>query len=104
MAVPFHHRGGGDIGGLHTCDGGVDAGFHIGEGLVVRVEHVPLVHIFGVEDLGDDPIARVAGHEQGAASILVGAAANQSLVSGRRISLSELVSLKPGARRLSELT
>ncbi|MBL9204685.1 MAG: Gfo/Idh/MocA family oxidoreductase [Opitutaceae bacterium] len=67
-----------------------------GDPLMVR-------HLFGGNG-ASDALGRVAGHEQGAASILVGAAANQSLVSGRRISLSELVSLKPGARRLSELT
>ena len=51
-----------------------------------------------------DPLRRLAGHEQGAASILVGVAANQSMASGQPVSVSQLVNLRPGATRLSELT
>ncbi len=50
-----------------------------------------------------DPFARNAGHEQGAASILVGIAANQSIAEARPINVSQLVSLRPAATRLSEL-
>jgi predicted dehydrogenase len=50
-----------------------------------------------------DVLRRAAGHEQGAASILVGIAANLSLASGQSQAISRLVSLKPQARRLSEL-
>jgi hypothetical protein len=50
-----------------------------------------------------DPFHRKAGHEQGAASILVGIAANLSIESNRPVNLSDLVSLKPGAKHLSEL-
>ena len=50
-----------------------------------------------------DPLRRAAGHEQGAASILVGVAANQSMAVGRPCEIAQLVSLKPGALRLSEL-
>lgn len=50
-----------------------------------------------------DPFGRAAGHEQGAASILVGVAANQSLASGQPVALSRLVDLKSRAVRLSEL-
>lgn len=52
----------------------------------------------------DDPFGRAAGHEQGAASILVGIAANASIASGGPVDISTLVSLKPGATRLVELT
>lgn len=47
---------------------------------------------------------RGAGHEQGAASLLVGAAANQSLATGQPIRVADLAELRPDARRLSELT
>ena len=50
-----------------------------------------------------DPFQRAAGHEQGAASILVGIAANDSLATGRTVELSSLLDLRPSARRLSEL-
>jgi len=50
-----------------------------------------------------DPIGRSAGHEQGAASILVGIAANASIAAGTPIRIDSLVSLKPDARHLSEL-
>ncbi len=51
-----------------------------------------------------DPLGRLAGHEQGAASLLVGAAANESLTSGRPVILSDLFPLRPEARHLHELT
>lgn len=50
-----------------------------------------------------DPFGRSAGHEQGAASILVGVAANTSIASGKPVALDSLVALKPSARHLSEL-
>lgn len=50
-----------------------------------------------------DPFGRAAGHEQGAASILVGIAANESIASHRPVKLLELAPLKPAATRLSEL-
>jgi predicted dehydrogenase len=50
-----------------------------------------------------DPTGRSAGHEQGAASILVGIAANASIATGKTIALDSLVELKPSARHLSEL-
>ena len=46
---------------------------------------------------------RSAGHEQGAASLLIGAAANQSIASGQPVDLDDLLHLKPAALRLSEL-
>ena len=56
----------------------------------------------------DAPVAdiwnRVAGHEQGAASILVGIAGVESMRRNQPINLSDLAPLRPGARRLSELT
>jgi hypothetical protein len=51
-----------------------------------------------------DPFHRAAGHEQGAASILVGIAANQSIATRAPVKLLDLVPLRPNATRLSELT
>jgi len=50
-----------------------------------------------------DPFNRKAGHEQGAASILIGIAANDSIAQNRPINISDLASLKPEAKKLSEL-
>lgn len=50
-----------------------------------------------------DAFGRRAGHEQGAASILIGVAANQSIATNRPVDIAALLPLKPGARRLSEL-
>ena len=50
-----------------------------------------------------DPFNRSAGHEQGAASILVGIAANLSIASGQPQTLASLLPLKPDAQKLSEL-
>lgn len=50
-----------------------------------------------------DPLGRNAGHEQGAASILIGAAANISLKSGSLVAVDDLVPLRPGARFLDDL-
>jgi hypothetical protein len=46
---------------------------------------------------------RGAGHEQGAASLLVGAAANRSLATGQPVRVADIATLRPDARRLSEL-
>jgi hypothetical protein len=50
-----------------------------------------------------DEWRRSAGHEQGAASMLIGAAVNQSLGTGRAVSLGDLCSLNPQAAQLHEL-
>jgi predicted dehydrogenase len=50
-----------------------------------------------------DPFNRKAGHEQGAASILIGIAANQSIAGNRPVNIADLAPLKPGATRLTEL-
>ena len=50
-----------------------------------------------------DPFNRRAGHEQGAASILIGIAANQSIASNQPVNVSDLARLKPEAKHLSEL-
>lgn len=50
-----------------------------------------------------DQLGRSAGHEQGAASILVGIAANQSMTESRPVNLSQLVPLRPDVSRLSQL-
>ena len=59
-------------------------------------------HIFS-EPSPADPFRRSAGHEQGAASVLVGIAANQSMAEGRPVNIGQLVALRPEATRLSEL-
>jgi predicted dehydrogenase len=51
-----------------------------------------------------DPLARKAGPEQGAASILVGVAGNVSMTEKRPIRIADLVELRPGALKLSELS
>ena len=50
-----------------------------------------------------DAFGRVAGYEQGAASILIGVAANESIASNRPVLINSLVPLKPRAAKLSEL-
>jgi predicted dehydrogenase len=50
-----------------------------------------------------DPHRRNAGHEQGAASILVGIAANESMSLRREVTVSSLVDLRTDASRLSQL-
>lgn len=50
-----------------------------------------------------DPLMRSAGHEQGAASLLIGAAANQSMATGEPVKIDDLLHLRPGAMHLSEL-
>lgn len=50
-----------------------------------------------------DHLGRSAGHEQGAASVLIGAAANLSMEKTAPIRISDLLNLKPAATRLSEL-
>ncbi|HYD82971.1 MAG TPA: Gfo/Idh/MocA family oxidoreductase, partial [Opitutus sp.] len=59
-------------------------------------------NLFSADALPDN-YQRAAGHEQGAASILVGIAANESASRHRPVKLLDLVPLKPSARRLSEL-
>lgn len=50
-----------------------------------------------------DVLGRNAGHEQGAASILIGAAANISMKTGQLVRIDELLPLNPAARFLNEL-
>lgn len=65
----------------------------------------PLIQkqIFSAEPPAD-PLRRSAGHEQGGASLLVGAAANKSIASGKPVRIDELISFRPDASRLSQLT
>lgn len=51
-----------------------------------------------------DPFGRAAGPEQGAASLLIGHAANCSMASGQPVDISQMIELRPHARRLSELS
>jgi hypothetical protein len=50
-----------------------------------------------------DLLGRSAGHEQGAASMLVGAAGNLSISNGQPIKIDDLLELNSSARRLHEL-
>ncbi|CAM2979702.1 Gfo/Idh/MocA family oxidoreductase [Rariglobus hedericola] len=50
-----------------------------------------------------DPFRRGAGHEQGAASLLIGAAANRALATGQPVRIADIAELKSGARHLSQL-
>lgn len=81
----------------YTVPVGPGAGGHWGgDPLMIR-------HLFG-EDGAADPLNRMAGPEQGAASLLVGVAGNLSMTENRPVDLSSLVPLKAGATRLSELS
>jgi hypothetical protein len=51
-----------------------------------------------------DVWGRFAGHEQGAASILVGIAGVESMKRNLPINLTDLIPLRPEATRLSQLT
>lgn len=51
-----------------------------------------------------DTMNRWAGHEQGVASAIIGIAANQSIVTGKPVQVSDLVTLPHSTVRLSELT
>ena len=51
-----------------------------------------------------DSIGRNAGHEQGAASLLIGAAANLSIATAKPISINEIFDLKAEAKKLSDLS
>ena len=63
-----------------------------------------LTHSFFSPDApATDPWGRFAGHEQGAASILVGIAARDSIRDNRPVTLSDLVPLAPVATKLSQL-
>lgn len=59
-------------------------------------------HFYG-ESAPVDSWGRTAGHEQGAASILVGIAGVESIKRNQPVNISDLVLLKPEAMRLSEL-
>jgi predicted dehydrogenase len=55
-------------------------------------------------DAPEDHLSRSAGHEQGAASILVGVAANRSMQSNQKVHLDDLCPLPANAMHLSDLT
>ncbi len=59
-------------------------------------------HIYS-PTVAPDTLGRTAGHEQGAASILVGIAGVQSIATNLPVNLLDLVPLRPEATRLSEL-
>lgn len=64
----------------------------------------PLIQeqIFSTEPPAET-LGRNAGHEQGAASILIGVAANQSIASGEPVKISDLCPIRPEAKLLDEL-
>ncbi len=51
----------------------------------------------------EEHFGRNAGHEQGAASILVGVAANHSMASNQPVKIADLCELRPEAKKLDEL-
>ncbi len=51
----------------------------------------------------EETLGRNAGHEQGAASILIGIAANRSIATNQPVTITDLVPLKADACHLSEL-
>lgn len=59
-------------------------------------------HFYG-PPAAPDTLGRAAGHEQGAASITIGIAAVESIQRNVPVNISDLVSLRPEARHLSEL-
>ncbi|MEO8206096.1 MAG: Gfo/Idh/MocA family oxidoreductase [Chthoniobacterales bacterium] len=50
-----------------------------------------------------DPLGKSAGHEQGAASALIGIAANRSIATGKPVNINDLVKLRPECTKLQEL-
>lgn len=50
-----------------------------------------------------DVLGSNAGHEQGAASLMIGASANVSIATGQPVRVLDLVNLRPEAKRLHEL-
>ncbi|MBE2204022.1 MAG: Gfo/Idh/MocA family oxidoreductase [Chthoniobacterales bacterium] len=50
-----------------------------------------------------DPLGRNAGHEQGAASLLIGVAVNHSLDSGQPVEIDSLLPLNPDAQKFDDL-
>jgi len=51
----------------------------------------------------DDSYGRNAGHEQGAASAIIGIAANQSIATGQSVEVNDLITLRPEITQLSQL-
>jgi predicted dehydrogenase len=74
----------------------------IAEGGHGGADPLMLRSLFGKETR-KDPLQRIAGHQQGAASIMIGAAANKSICEGTPASISELCPELGSASRLSEL-
>ena len=60
-------------------------------------------HFYGQAEAATDVWGRTAGHEQGAASILVGIAGVESMAKNLPVNITDLVPLKPDAKKLSEL-
>jgi predicted dehydrogenase len=74
----------------------------IGEGGHWGGDKLMISHLFAPQ-ANPDPFQRGAGPEQGAASILVGIAGNESLRTRIPVDLKDVYSLRPDARRLSDL-
>lgn len=85
---------------------------HFGRGYEVKIPRLegshgggdPLLQreIFDA-DAPPDNLGRSAGYQQGAASLLIGAAANASMESGLPVAIDDLCELPKNARKLSEL-
>jgi hypothetical protein len=60
-------------------------------------------HLFAPDTVEPDRWGRAAGHEQGAASILLGIAAVESIRRNAAVNVADLVPLRPDATKLSQL-
>jgi hypothetical protein len=60
-------------------------------------------HVMDRAHTAADPWGRFAGHEQGAASILIGIAGVESIRRNQPVDIATLVPLNPAVRRLGEL-
>ena len=85
---------------------------HFQDAVKIPIEKQPGAHgggdpliqrqIFAAETPAD-PLRRSAGHEQGGASLLVGAAANRSIATGLPVRIADIHPFRPDASRLSQL-
>jgi hypothetical protein len=75
----------------------------VGSGPHGGADEILCRNFFGGDAHATDSLGRFAGHEQGAASILTGIAGVESIKTNKPVNVTDLVPLKPEAKRLSEL-
>lgn len=63
-----------------------------------------IVEAIFAENPPSDPFRRSAGHEQGIASVMIGAAANESIATGQPVQIDSHIELVPGKTSFRELT